>query len=82
MWPALFFITLSSCRGTSHYSRNDPAALRACVSHDVKVANQWYQENGMLVNKSKHPGLVLGDTDFSFFLTSSGNVRDLWNGNR
>ena len=28
--------------------------------------NQWYQENGMLVNESKHQGLVLGETDFSF----------------
>ena len=77
-----FIITLSSCHGTSHYSRNDPAALGACVSHCVKMANQWYQEKGMLVNKSKHPGLVLGDTDFRVFLPSSGNVRDLWYGNR
>ena len=49
-----------------YYSHNDPAVLEACVSHDVRVANQWYQENGMLVNESKHQGLVLGETDFSF----------------
>ena len=30
------------------YSHIDPAALEACVSHDVGVANQWYHElNGM-----------------------------------
>ena len=31
-----------------YYSNNDPAALELlddCVSHDVRVANQWCQEN-------------------------------------
>ena len=49
-----------------YYSHVDPATLDACVSHIVKVANHWYHENGMLVNESKHQGLVLGDTDYSF----------------
>ena len=49
------------------YSHVDPATLDACVSHNVKVANHWYHENGMLVNESKHQGLFLGDTDYSFF---------------
>ena len=35
-------------------------------THDVGVANQWYHENRMLVNESKHQGLVLGDTDYGF----------------
>ena len=33
-----------------YYSHVDPAALDECVSLDVGVANQWYHENGMLVN--------------------------------
>ena len=37
-----------------YYSHHDPAVLEACVSHDVRLANQWYQENGKLVNESKH----------------------------
>ena len=45
-----------------YYSHVDPEALEACVSHDVGVANQWYHELGMLVNESKHQGLVLGET--------------------
>ena len=49
-----------------YYSHNDRAVLEECVSQDVRVANQWYQENGMLVNESKHQGLVLGETDFGF----------------
>ena len=49
-----------------YYSHVDPAALEAYVSHDVGVANQWYHENGMLVNESKHQGLVLGDTEYGF----------------
>ena len=46
-----------------YYSHVDPAALEAFVSHNVGVANQWIHENGMLVNESKHQGLVLGDTE-------------------
>ena len=49
-----------------YYSHVDSAALEACVSHDVGVANQWYHENGMLVNESKHQGLVLGDAEYGF----------------
>jgi len=49
-----------------YYSHHDPAVLEACVSHDVRLANPWYQENGMLGNESKHQGLVLSETDFSF----------------
>ena len=49
-----------------YYSHVDPAALEACVSHDVGVANQWYHENGMIVNESKHQCLILGDTEYGF----------------
>ena len=49
-----------------YYSHVDPAALDACVSHDVGVADQWYHENGMLVNESKHQCLILGDTEYGF----------------
>ena len=49
-----------------YYSDVDPEALEACVSHDVGVANQWYHENGTLVNESKHQGLVLGDAEYGF----------------
>ena len=66
-----------------YYSHVDPAALEACVSHDVGGANQRYHENGMLVNESKHQGLVLGDTETVWiFLSSKGHFRDFWNGNR
>ena len=30
------------------------------------MANHWYHDNGMIVNESKHQGLVLGDTDYSY----------------
>ena len=58
-----------------YYSHVDPAALEACVSHDVGGANQRYHENGMLVNESKHQGLVLGDTETVWiFLSSKGHL--------
>ena len=30
------------------------------------MANQWYHENGMLVNESKHQCLILSDTEYGF----------------
>ena len=58
-------------------SHVDSAALEACVSHNVGVANQWSHENGMLVNERKHQGLVLGDTETAWiFLPSKGHFRD------
>ena len=44
----------------------DSETLDACVSHDAGVANQWYYQNGMLVNESKHQCLILGDTEYGF----------------
>ena len=41
-------------------------ALEECLCKEVEVANQWYSENGMIVNKSKHQGLILGDTEHTF----------------
>ena len=59
-----------------YYSHVDPAALEAYVSQDVGVARQWHHENGMLVNESKHQGLVLGDPEtVRIFLPSKGHLR-------
>ena len=41
-------------------------ALEECLCKEVEVANQWYSENGMIVNKSKHQALILGDTEHTF----------------
>ena len=49
-----------------YYSDTDPVALEECLCKEVEVANQWYSENGMIVNKSKHQALILGDTEHTF----------------
>ena len=37
------------------YSSNlDPRALEECICQEVNVANQWYKNNGMIVNEEKH----------------------------
>jgi len=41
-------------------------ALEACLCKEVETANQWYNENGMIVSKSKHQALILGDTEYTF----------------
>ena len=49
------------------YSSNlDPLALEECTCQEVNVANQWYKNNGMIVNKIKHQALNLGKTEHKF----------------
>ena len=54
-----------------YYSDTDPVALEECLCKEVEVANQWYSENSMIVNKSKHQALILGDTRSILFLFQS-----------
>ena len=35
----------------------DPLALEECICQEVNVANQWYKNNGMIVNEKKHQAL-------------------------
>ena len=44
----------------------DPLALEKCIRQEVNVANQWYKNNGMLVNETKHQALILGKTEHKF----------------
>ena len=42
--------------GHQIYSSNlDPLALEECICQEVNVANQWYKNNGMIVNEEKAP---------------------------
>jgi len=40
-------------------------ALEACLCKEVETANQWYNENGTIVNESKHQALILGDAEYT-----------------
>lgn len=31
---------------------------------EVQVANQWYRDNGMIANVTKHQDVILGKTDY------------------
>ena len=44
----------------------DPRALEQQILHQVQIANQWYTENGMIVNPDKHHAMVLRTTDHKF----------------
>ena len=49
------------------YSSNlHPLALEECICQEVNVANQWYKNNGMIVNETKHQALILGKTEHKF----------------
>ena len=41
---------------------------------EVEVANHWYSENGMIVNKSKHQALILGSTEHTFSFPVKGSI--------
>ena len=49
-----------------YYSDRDPVALEVCLCKEVETANQWYNENGIIVNETKHQALILGDTMYAF----------------
>ena len=44
----------------------DPVNLEERITQDVLVANQWYRDNGMIVNEARHQAMVLGTTDYTF----------------
>ena len=50
----------------------DPLALEDCISKEVlvNVANQWYKNNGMIVNEKKHQALILGKAEHNFYFPS------------
>ena len=49
-----------------YHSDVDPRALEQRILHHLQIANQWYTENGMIVNPDKHHAMVLGTTDYKF----------------
>ena len=49
-----------------YHSDMDPRALEQGILHHLQIANQWYTENGMIVNPDKHHAMVLGTTDYKF----------------
>ena len=54
----------------------DPLALEECICQEVNVANQWYKNNGIIVNKKKHQALIRRKTEpnFSFPVNNSTDI--------
>ena len=51
-------------------SDSDSIALDQRMQCEVRKANTWYTENGMIVNPSKHHAIVLEFTDHQFSFTT------------
>ena len=43
-----------------------PVALEDCICRELRVANEWYRSNRMIVNEIKHQAIFLGRTGHSF----------------
>ena len=56
------------------YMDSDPIALDQRMQREVRKANTWYTENGMIVNPSKHHAMVLGFTDHQFSFTTKDSL--------
>ena len=53
------------------YTSNlDSLALEKCICQEFNVANQWYKNNGMIVNEKKHQALILGKNWAQFLFPS------------
>ena len=50
-----------------HYSERVPVALEEFLVKEVETANQWLNDNGIIVNETKHETLILADTDRILF---------------
>ena len=50
-------------------SNKDPVVLDKRITYDVRMANQWYNYDDMIVNASKHQAMVLQITDCQFSFT-------------
>ena len=62
-----------------YHSDVDPHVLDTYICNDVEKANQWYSQNGMIVNAKKHQALIIGQTDHKFYFSSEIRVRDFRN---
>ena len=47
-------------------SKTDPKELYRRLQNKIAIANNWYEQNGMIVNPCKHQTIVLGNTDYEF----------------
>ena len=52
----------------------DPRALEECICQEVNVASQWYKNNGMIVNETKHQALIMGKTEHSFCFPVNSSI--------
>ena len=49
-----------------YHSNVDPLVLDRYISNDVEKANQWYSQNGMIVNAKKRQALIIDQTEHKF----------------
>ena len=52
--------------GQLHTSNSDLVFLESRISLVVSSANAWYENNGIIANRSKHRGKLLGNTKHHF----------------
>lgn len=49
-----------------HHSSVDPPVLDTYICNDVEKANQWYSQNGMMVNVKKQQAFIIDQTEHKF----------------
>ena len=57
-----------------YLSSLDPLALEECIYQEVNVANQWYKNNGTIVNEQKYKALILGKTEHNFSFPVNNSI--------
>ena len=73
---------MPTLRMNSCIRRHDknPKELDRRLQHKIAIANNWYEQKGMIVNPDKHQTIVLGNTDYflSNFLSPCGTQLIYW----
>ena len=60
--------------GQLYTADTDPVSLERRISSEISSANVWYEINGMIINPSKHQGMIPGKTDHQFNFSVNDSV--------
>ena len=71
---AQIFTKQSKKRGPYDATTWAVLAKEECICQEVNVANQWYKNNGMIVNEKKHQALILGKTEHNFSFPVNNSI--------
>ena len=57
-----------------YLSDEDPKGLDRRLQHEIAIANNWYERNGMIINPDKHQAIMLDNKGYEFPLPVQNSI--------